>query len=213
MPSHADPSLNTRLLDEPVEAGTRDGILWNDDDNVCVIVLKPIGQRAVNGIYSSYDPNFPEELNGVVPRGLYEKDMERFNHRLQDYWPCPFCFGFGYCCAICTLGMSFYCPSMCVSSAAKFATEYFEQQANNRAEYFDSQLKFRLVRSCCSSWVEVSYRRCDDRNEKSKITHGNIKLEGTNCADEGTNGTGSLGVLNVTEFTGNAKHVSVLEGQ
>ena len=121
------------------------------------IKLSPIGQRAINGVYSSYDSNFPPELEGIVPKVLYEKDMERFNHRLTDYWPCPFCFGFGYFCCLCTLGMSFYCPSVCVASAEKFAVEYFDQQANHRREYYDSQLKFRLVRQCCTSWVEVSY--------------------------------------------------------
>ena len=136
-----EPEYKTSLLGEPQAATDRthskysNGLSHKDERRI--IKLLPIGQRSINGVYSSYDPNFPAELEGIVPKLLYEKDMERFNHRLTDYWPCPFCFGFGYFCCLCTLGMSFYCPSLCVASAEKFAIEYFEQQANNRREYFN----------------------------------------------------------------------------
>jgi hypothetical protein len=172
-----EPDYQTHLLGEPEEA--REAAKYRADsedfnaslldDGRRVIKLSPIGQRAINGVYSSYNPNFPAALEGIVPKQLYEKDMERFNHRMTDYWPCPFCFGFGYFCCLCTLGMSFYCPSMCVASAEKFAVEYFDQQANNRREYFDSQLKFRLVRQCCASWVEVSYNDPRDRGVPGTI--------------------------------------------
>ena len=40
----------------------------------------------------------------------------------------------------------------------KFAKQYFEEQANSRLEYYDIGLKFELKRSCCDSWVEVSFQ-------------------------------------------------------
>ena len=96
-----EPDYKTSLLEEP-----KSDKLYREeyapssekspDNGRRFIKLSPIGQRAVNGVYSSYDSNFPLELEGIVPKVLYEKDMERFNHRLTDYWPCPFCFGFGY---------------------------------------------------------------------------------------------------------------------
>jgi len=215
MPSRSDPSLQTHLLSEAGPSGSYENTVLNDgghdDDDVCVIILRPIGQRAVNGLYSSYDPTFPAELKGVVPQVLFEKDMEHFNHRLQDYWPCPFCFGFGYCCAICTLGMSFYCPSMCVSNAVKFGTEYFDQQANSRAEYYDRQLKFRLVRACCTSWVEVSYRRYDHRKKRLATTRANTPSAGIAYSGYGTveNVAGIHNVLwSASNTTGAAKAIN-----
>ena len=146
---HNNPSLNNKY-------DKNSGNEFADGDKI-VIKLRPIGQIALNGLSSSYDPTFPAELEGVVPKHIFERDIERFNHRLTDYWPCPCCFGFGYACCICTLGMSWYFPSMCVASAEKFAVQYFEEQANSRSEYFDIKLRYKLQRRCCSSWVEVSF--------------------------------------------------------
>ena len=150
------------------------------DDRI-ILRLRPIGQMALNGLSSSYDPSFPAELEGVVPKHVYERDMERFNHRLTDYWPCPCCFGFGYACFICTLGLSWYFPSTCVSSAEKFAKQYFEEQANSRLEYYDIGLKFELKRSCCDSWVEVSFQ--PPRSARAISHYENGVSKGTDIED------------------------------
>ena len=89
--------------------------------------------------------------------------MERFNHRLTDYWPCPCCFGFGYACLVCTLGLSWYFPSMCVSSAEKFAVQYFDEQANSRTEYYDIKLNFKLKKSVVAHGLKFLLYHLDQR--------------------------------------------------
>ena len=79
---------NTRLLDAKntsVNKTYDNEDLNNYVDNRIIITLKPIGQTALNGLSSSYDPSFPAELEGLVPKHIFERDMERFNHRLTDY--------------------------------------------------------------------------------------------------------------------------------
>ena len=177
---------NTRLLDAnntSVNKTYDNEDLNNYVDNRIIITLKPIGQTALNGLSSSYDPSFPAELEGLVPKHIFERDMERFNHRLTDYWPCPCCFGFGYACLVCTLGLSWYFPSMCVSSAEKFAAQYFDEQANSRTEYYDIKLNFKLKKKCCSSWVEVSFVPPGSTKVDLFYDRGNSKMDPHNGND------------------------------
>jgi hypothetical protein len=169
---HNNPSLNNKY--DSNNTGNAEGNNYNKNDKI-IIKLRPIGQTALNGLSSSYDPSFPAELEGIVPKHIFERDIERFNHRLTDYWPCPCCFGFGYACCICTLGMSWYFPSMCVASAEKFAVQYFDEQANSRSEYFDIKLKFKLKRRCCNSWVEVSFIPPPSNTTGEYYDYGNSK--------------------------------------
>lgn len=43
--------------------------------------------------------------------------MSSINTVLEDFFPCPLCFCFGYLCCPCTLGLSFLLPNSCVKDA------------------------------------------------------------------------------------------------
>ena len=77
-----------------------------------------------------------------------------FNELLFQYWPCPLCFCIGYMFSPCTLGLSFLCPSVCISDAEKSlkgSIEYF-----NKQKLKSKGLKVRLVKQCSTSWVTLS---------------------------------------------------------
>lgn len=58
--------------------------------------MEPIGIRFVTGIASSYDDDFPPELDGVLEPEEFMLVMNRINKSLSDYWPCCLCFSFGF---------------------------------------------------------------------------------------------------------------------
>lgn len=77
------------------------------------------GQRFVNGMSNEYDARYPAELDGVISEDEFLRAMSRINNTMRDYWPCCTCFYFGWCCAPCTLGLSFLGPRLCVGDVRR----------------------------------------------------------------------------------------------
>jgi hypothetical protein len=48
----------------------------------------------------------------------YTAAINQINNTLDDYWPCDFCFYCGYFCCPCTLGLSLFCPNLCISDVS-----------------------------------------------------------------------------------------------
>lgn len=48
----------------------------------------------------------------------FSRAMDQINNTLNDYWPCHLCFCCGYTCCACTLGLSLFCPNLCISDVS-----------------------------------------------------------------------------------------------
>ena len=83
--------------------------------------LYPTSVRFINGLASSYEDDWPFELEGQIKIEEYTAAINQINNTLDDYWPCDFCFYCGYFCCPCTLGMSLFCPNLCISDVSSSA--------------------------------------------------------------------------------------------
>ena len=77
--------------------------------------VQPAGLVFINGMSSAYETEFPLELSGVVSEADFSRAIAQINTVLADFWPCLLCFGCGYGCCICSLGLSLFCPNLCIS--------------------------------------------------------------------------------------------------
>ena len=68
----------------------------------------------INGLSSSYDSTFPPQLNGIIDNVEYNSVIGTINDELFLMWPCCFCFSYGYVFSLCTIGMSFCFPYICI---------------------------------------------------------------------------------------------------
>jgi hypothetical protein len=102
------------------------------------VKLYPTSVRFINGLASSYEDDWPFQLEGQVSDDLsshcmlmlalfmqikieeYTAAINQINNTLDDYWPCDFCFYCGYFCCPCTLGLSLFCPNLCISDVSLF---------------------------------------------------------------------------------------------
>ena len=65
-------------------------------------------------------------------------------------WPCCLCFTFGYICSLCTAGLSFCFPYICISEAK----ERFDSEITNINSYLNSKrLHISYKSKCSTSWV------------------------------------------------------------
>ena len=121
--------------------------------------LAGVGETFVNGLSSSYDDTFPEELKGVLIEEEFSSAMTKINEALLDHWPCLPCEGFAYGCCICTLGASILCSVNMVKEAEERCRLQI-RRINNQDNMKQKEITFVLVRKWCpwpSSHVEVNY--------------------------------------------------------
>ena len=132
-----------------------------------VLRLYPNGVRFLNGMASSYEFKYTEELEGVISEEDLEKIIGRLNETIQRFWPCTTCLVFGYCCAPCTIFPCFP-TNMCIGEAEKQAKNYL-RQLSLKATYYDRHITFSLKKTLLSSHVLISFppaAREDDNPEK-----------------------------------------------
>jgi hypothetical protein len=99
--------------------------------------------------------------------------INQINNTLDDYWPCDFCFYCGYGCCLCTLGLSLFCPNLCISDVSEhnkdhaFFISVFQAEGyarkqiarlNDRVCFKRAGIIWDLKKSWGNSWVEISYR-------------------------------------------------------
>ncbi len=114
------------------------------------------GQRFINGISSSYEIKYSPVLVGVVSEEDIHDIIGRLNDTIQSYWPCNTCYVFGFVCSPFTLGTSLLCPGYCISQSDERAQAML-LNVSLRAKFFDRKITFRIVKHCCSSFVEISF--------------------------------------------------------
>eukprot|EP00753_Platysulcus_tardus_P019841 PLAT7573.2.p1 GENE.PLAT7573.2~~PLAT7573.2.p1 ORF type:complete len:109 (+),score=4.24 PLAT7573.2:253-579(+) len=81
--------------------------------------------------------------------------MERINSALTDYWPCLTAKTCGYCCCLCSLGLSLFFPRICVNDAERFCRAEI-RRLNRQPLWREAGVEWALQRACCSSAVELS---------------------------------------------------------
>ena len=87
-----------------------------------------------------------------------QTDLERvvfkINSTLDWYWACPTCYCCGYLCCLCTLGLSFIAPSICISEARTRANQ--EIRKLNKTVLLPKGLSIALIVRGGTSWLEIS---------------------------------------------------------
>ena len=78
--------------------------------------------------------------------------MSSINDAIYADSPCDLCFGFGYACCVCTLGLSFCCPYICMNQV-KQTIRY--QIKNMNPSLAKKGLKMQLRQKCGTSWIEL----------------------------------------------------------
>lgn len=116
------------------------------------VILKPTSKTWVNGLASSYDNKYPQLLIGKLDEKDFAQSIEAINSTLFNYWPCLFCFTFGYCFCLCTFGLSF-CPGCCCVSEAKQQLKRVIYHINQR--YEEKPIEWKYISKCSTSWIEI----------------------------------------------------------
>lgn len=126
-------------------------------ENRVIVHIPSSGITFVSGISSSYDETFYDPvLDGIISRNDLQEMISSLNEGLESFWPCSPCYWFGYGCMICTVGLSLYFPSICISEAEKEANNILNNY-NYRPVYYDRNITITLKKSCCASYVEISF--------------------------------------------------------
>lgn len=77
-----------------------------------------LGKTFVTGLASSFSEDYDSTiLENHITKKEFKSIMVSINDLLNDFFPCPLCFCFGYFCCPCTLGLSFLLPNTCVKDA------------------------------------------------------------------------------------------------
>ena len=124
------------------------------------IVIRPSKGTFVTGIAKQYNPKYPELLEGVLPQGEFNTMMTNINDMLETYFPCTFCWVFGYLCCIPTLGLSLCGPAVCVNDAEDSLRTMLARM-NRNTLWKKKGLHISLVKKCGTSWLELEYFSVD----------------------------------------------------
>jgi hypothetical protein len=91
----------------------------------------------------------------IVSEEDFQKDINKINEAIAEFWPCSMCYIFGFACAPFTLGTSLCCPNYCVSRAESNVIDQLED-ISLAARYLDHQIVWSLRKGCFTSWIEIS---------------------------------------------------------
>lgn len=146
------------------------------------LILRPNAKTFVNGIASSYEIIYFDELKPYVREIEYTHHMTRIIEGFTIMWPCMYCLSVGYLCSICTLGLSFCLPNICIGEAVASFMQDIEE--SNREFFNPNKLHLSLQRRCCTSWLqidinddEVEEEEKEENKEEERKTEGLIPKE------------------------------------
>lgn len=175
----------------------------NTDD---IFIYRPISKTWINGLANTYEANYYPELDQFVDKLQVKNCINRINDDLYQFWPCPTCFAVGYCCVLCTLGLSFLCPYICISDAKKHLLENIERMNKNIFSPRGLELSYQQL--CCTSFLQIKIvdnGKKGYNNQLIQNTNKNIKDNNTNFNGIGNNNENK----EVLEFkTANNQYVS-----
>lgn len=85
--------------------------------------------------------------------------MNRINQISHEYFPCNFCYYFGYFSSFFTIGLSFLCPNICISQAESVLIEELDI-FNKNPIYCNKNVKWKYVKKCCYTYIEL--KKCSN---------------------------------------------------
>ncbi len=85
--------------------------------------------------------------------------MESINDMLFTYFPCCFCWTFGYLCCLPTLGLSFCGPAICVNDAEENLRHMIWTM--NKKKLTTIGLNLSLHKQCSTSWLQIEIINID----------------------------------------------------
>ncbi len=116
------------------------------------VIIRPSGKTFITGIASSYSMTYPKEfLSGILSETDYQNVISDINESIMSFWPCCYCFSFGYGCALCTLGLSFIAPYICISDAKDYLLARVQHW--NRTYLAQKGITLSIKFACSTSWV------------------------------------------------------------
>lgn len=117
------------------------------------IIIRPMGRTFVTGLSNFYDSSYPPQLEPFIGEVAFKNCMAEINNVVQNYWPCTCARFCGYWCCPFTLGLSFLVPFLCISDAESALQRQLDHF--NRTEFKEKGLRFKLVKQCSTSWLEL----------------------------------------------------------
>ena len=116
------------------------------------ILNNEIGKTFITGIAQQYEEKYNQKiLNPHVSKRDFEVIMENINELLFTFFPCSYCFCYGYLFCPVTLGLSFCFPNICIRDAVVEVTQYIEKV--NKSKLHDKKAHLELKIECSTSWV------------------------------------------------------------
>ena len=134
-------------------------------------ILRPTSHKYINGIASRYEVKYFPELEPYIKSNDFIKPLDSLITDLQMSWACPLCFCFGYTCSVCTLGLSFLGPYVCIYQAIQRFENGIEEV--NKLKYNPRGVNLSLKRACCTSWLQVDIISDTNENETRREKTGN----------------------------------------
>ena len=128
------------------------------------------GKMFVNGLSSSYEESYSNELQSVLSREEHKDIINRLNMTLSAYWPCGFVYATGFICVPCTLGFSLLCPMMCVSEAETHATKLLDN-LSLKAKYYERKISFGIEKGYLTSRFVISFPAEENRSIVGRNLH------------------------------------------
>lgn len=116
-------------------------------------ILKPVSKTWINGLANTYDSTYFTELEPFIDKLTFRNCICKINDDLYTMWPCPTCFAFGYCCCLCTVGLSFLCPYTCISDAKKSLLDNVDRFNQNVFNPRGLELTFEKL--TCTSFLQI----------------------------------------------------------
>ena len=131
-----------------------------------IIILKPTGRTFINGLSTSYDSNYPSKLEPYINENIFKQLIVEINETLINYWPCTCARVCGYLCCLCSLGLSFLLPNLCIKDAEIALDRQMDHY--NQSILKDRGLEIRLIKKCSTSWLEMHIKK-QIKNEKNEV--------------------------------------------
>lgn len=130
------------------------------------IIFKPKGKTFISGIAFSYDFFYDKNFIGdLMADSQFNYLTNALNDELYSYWPCTLCFCFGYLFSPCTLGLSFLCPNMCITSAKE---NFIKKLEYFNSKYFNPKMiNITYHQKCSTSWLKLERLDLDYSKSKS----------------------------------------------